>query len=219
MIAARVDGRARNAEQDVDHSAGAAAGGSERCADEQDAKRLACDRNGRERQRDRDLRRAGDQAAARDDEDRVRDDARLGENCETESGSFGSRTGLTRGRVPQLQPGPDPSAIVLPDINPVVAVADDAEPARELIRDLRVDLLHPITEDARLQALVHEHDYLRLPSGAGSLLAPRGPENEIEPTVVDIVRALEHAWVRMFRSSESSRFRSFTSTEDGGDGD
>jgi hypothetical protein len=57
---------------------------------------------------------------------------------------------------------------------------------------------------------VEEHDHLRWPFGAGSLLAPRGPDNEIEPTVVDVAPALEHAWARTFRSSESSQFRSFS---------
>jgi hypothetical protein len=57
---------------------------------------------------------------------------------------------------------------------------------------------------------VEEHDHLRWPFGAGSLLAPRGPDNEIEPTVVDVAPALEHASARTFRSSESSQFRSFS---------
>jgi DNA-directed RNA polymerase subunit RPC12/RpoP len=94
--------------------------------------------------------------------------------------------------------------------NPIVAVTDDPEPARRLIRDFRVDLLHAVADDARIQALVEEHDHLRWPFGAGSLLAPRGPDNEIEPTVVDVAPALEHAWARTFRSSESSQFRSFS---------
>jgi hypothetical protein len=94
--------------------------------------------------------------------------------------------------------------------NPIVAVGDDPEPARRLIRDYRVDLLHAVADDARIQALVEAHDHLRWPFGAGSLLAPRGPDNEIEPTVVDVTPALEHAWARTFRSSESSQFRSFS---------
>jgi hypothetical protein len=98
--------------------------------------------------------------------------------------------------------------------NPIIAVADDPEPARRLIRNFRVDLLHPIVEHARLQAVVEEQDHLRWPFSAGSLLAPRGPDDEIEPTVVDIVPALEHAWARTFRSVDSSRFRSFTWSAD-----
>jgi hypothetical protein len=98
--------------------------------------------------------------------------------------------------------------------NPIIAVADDPEPARRLIGDFRVDLLHPIAEDARLQALVEQHDFLRWPFSAGSLLAPRGPENEIEPTLVDIVPALEHASARTFRNAGSSRFRTFTWSAD-----
>ena len=94
--------------------------------------------------------------------------------------------------------------------NPIVAVADDPEPARRLIRDFRVDLLHAVADDARIQALVEEHDHLGWPFGAGSLLAPRGPDNEIEPTVVDVAPALEHAWARTYRSSKSSEFRSFS---------
>jgi hypothetical protein len=93
--------------------------------------------------------------------------------------------------------------------NPIVAVADDAEPARRMIREFRVDLLHAVVDDGPLQAIVEEHDHLAWPFGAGSLLAPRGPDDEIEPTVVDVVPALEHAWARTFRSSDSSRFRSF----------
>ena len=93
--------------------------------------------------------------------------------------------------------------------NPIIAVGADAEPARSLIRDFRVDLLHAVADGARLQALVEEHDHLRWPFGAGMLLAPRGPNNEIEPTVVDVAPPLEHAWARTFRSSETSRFRTF----------
>jgi hypothetical protein len=93
--------------------------------------------------------------------------------------------------------------------NPIIVVGEHAEAARGLIRDFRVDLLHAVAEDARLQAVVEEYDHLRWPFGAGTLLAPRGPNNEIEPTVVDVAPALEHAWARTFRSSELSRFRNF----------
>lgn len=98
--------------------------------------------------------------------------------------------------------------------NPIIAVEDAPESARRLIRDFRVDLLHPLAEDARIQALVEEHDHLRWPFGAGSLLTPRGPDNEIEPTVVDIVPALEHAGARTFRNADGSRFRCFTWSAD-----
>src|SRR5438093_462171 len=73
--------------------------------------------------------------------------------------------------------------------NPIIA-ANDANAARRLIADFRVDVLHPVAQDPQIEQLVAEHEYLAWPLELEGLLAPRGPENEIEPTVLDIEPAL-----------------------------
>jgi hypothetical protein len=72
-----VDGCAGDADEDIEQGAAAAADGSERCADEENGKRLAGDRHGGEGERDRDLRGSGDQAGAAHDEEDVRQDVGL----------------------------------------------------------------------------------------------------------------------------------------------
>jgi hypothetical protein len=93
--------------------------------------------------------------------------------------------------------------------NPIIAT-DDLVAARRLIADFRVDLLHPVTEHADGAQLIAEHEYLAWPREIGSLFAPRGPDNEIEPTVLDIQPALVDSWERTMRHRENSRFRTFT---------
>jgi len=93
--------------------------------------------------------------------------------------------------------------------NPIVPVGDDLDAARRLIADFRVDLLNAFADDVRIAALITEHEHLAWPMEMGSLLAPRGPDNEIEPTVLDVVPALVDAWEKTFRHHTDSRFRTF----------
>jgi hypothetical protein len=93
--------------------------------------------------------------------------------------------------------------------NPIIAVADPPNDARRMIADFRVDLLHPVAETEQIRELIAEHDHIAWPLGLGGLLARRGFENQIEPTLLDTVPAMVDAWSKEMRYREDSRFRSF----------
>jgi hypothetical protein len=93
--------------------------------------------------------------------------------------------------------------------NPIIAVADPLDDARRMIADFRVDLLHPVAETEQIRELIAEHGHLAWPLGMGGLLAPRGPENQIEPTLLDTVPAMVDTWSKEMRHSKDSRFLSF----------
>lgn len=94
--------------------------------------------------------------------------------------------------------------------NPIVAVGEDLDAARRMIADFRVDLLHAVADEAAITQIIAEHEHLSWPLDMGGLLAPRGPNNEVEPTVLDVIPALVNAWERTFRHRTDSRFRTFT---------
>lgn len=92
--------------------------------------------------------------------------------------------------------------------DPVIELGDDPDSARRTVEDFAVDVLFPVADEPPLHEFIAAFPHLAWPIGESEILAPRGMDNEIGLTLVDVEGPIMDIAERIHQD-RLSRFRLF----------